>query len=280
VIQTATPRHDGRRRGAVALLGAAIAVLALAPAASAADPEVTFASGTDWTVEDADAGVGPALSLPGPAQHVCLNAGAPAGCPSGATVYGWVGNGWGASLAAIPGAAWIWAPGVDAATTPADADAYRFVKIVNVPGTPQSGTAWVAADDAAEVFVNGTSAGSASGQNTLASLDITALLVEGANEIVVRAANSVQCGQPCTYQANPAGVVFGGTITYAPAATATPGGTAPTQRPRVTTPPTSTLGAPAERVADDGGFGAALFASAVAAIAVLGMSRRVGRRQR
>ena len=279
MIQTVMPRRRGRHPGAVALIGAAIAVLALAPAALAADPQVTFASGTSWTVEDADAGVGPALALPGAAQHVCLNAGAPATCPGDATLFGWVGSGWSADLSAIPGATWIWAPGIDAATTPADADTYRFVKTVNVPGTPQSGTAWVAADDGAEVFVNGTSAGSASGQNTMTSLDITSLLVEGANEIVVRATNSVQCGQPCTYQSNPAGVVFGGTITYAAAATATPGGD-PTQRPRVTTPPTSTVGSPAERSAGDGGFGAAILASAMAALVVLGMSRRVGRRQR
>jgi hypothetical protein len=282
VRHTPSTTRGIRRTVATALAAAAIAALGLAPATGlAADSvTVTFASGTSWSVEDADPGVGPSLALPGAAQHVCLNAGAPATCPGDATLFGWVGGGWSADLSAIPGATWIWAPGIDAATTPADSDTYRFARTISVPGTPQSGTAWVAADDGAEVFVNGTAAGSAAGQYDLAMLDITSLLVQGDNEIVVRGANNANCGGPCTYQANPAGVVFGGSISYAPTATPPPGGTTgPTARPRVTNPPTSTVDRPAAPSTANA-LGAVLLGTAAVTLAVLGMSRRVGRRQR
>lgn len=277
--------NPGQRRVhrpvAAALAAMAVGVLVLAPAAVlAADPvTIAFASDTTWTVEDADAGIGPALSLPGSAQQVCLNASFPDPCPSGATAYGWAGGGWGASLAEIPGASWIWAPGIDGASSPADGDTYRFLKTIAVPGAPQSGSLSFAADDGAEVFVNGTSAGSSSGQGSLATLDISALLVEGDNTIVVVGSNGVQCGQACAYETNPAGVVFGGSISYAPAAVTPAPSAGATARPALTPPPTSTLD-PGPAVPSDGGLTWVLLLGTSAILAVLGISRRVERRQR
>ena len=84
----APARPRGSRRGTrAALASAVLASLLLAPGgALAADGDVTISvvSDTTWVVDDADAGVGPSLSLPGTAQRVCLNDAAPAGCPADA----------------------------------------------------------------------------------------------------------------------------------------------------------------------------------------------------
>jgi hypothetical protein len=248
---TTTTRRPSRRTGPPVVVGIAAALLALAlvPATVlAADPpaEIRVASDATWTVTDADASVGPALALPAAAQPVCLNASAPASCPAGATQYGWPGGGWGADLSAIPGAQWIWAPGIDGTTSPADVDAYFFTTTVAVPGTPASGTFWIAADDGAEVFVNGTSVGMSGGPGSLTALDIGSLLVTGSNELTVRGTNGAICGRDCTYQENPGGAVFGSTITYVPAAPepTDDGGSGPGagRTPVPTVPPTSTIG--------------------------------------
>ncbi len=231
------------------MAGMALAGLLLAPASVlAAEQTITFASDATWTVTDGNAGIGPDLSLPGGAQLVCLNDSFPDPCPAGATKYGYGGGGWGADLASIPGAAWIWAPGVTGETSPANQDVYEFAKTVNIPGTPTGGSISVAVDDGATVWVNGTNVGSSSSQALLTVIDISANLVTGANTIVVRAQNGAICAGDCPYSANPAGVVFGGSITYEPSAVSPEPSAIPTLPPTDTTAP----------LAGDGGTGSAL----------------------
>lgn len=280
-----TTRRPTRRTGPSVVVGAATALLALALAPAtvlAADPpvEIRVASDASWTVTDADASIGPALALPGAAQAVCLNDSYPASCPAGATVYGWPGAGWGADLSGIPGAQWVWAPGIDGSTSPADVDTYFFAKTVTIPGTPTAGTFWVAADDGSEVFVNGTSAGMSGGPGGLTTLNIGSFLVTGTNELVVRGTNGAICGRVCTYAENPAGVVFGGSFTYTPAATPAPDPSpedpaAATAAP--TPPPTSTDPAdPATGAALPGLVALAL----VAGLSTFVATRRLARRRR
>lgn len=180
----------------------------------------TFSSNATW---HASTGVPPAGPL-GHAQTVCLTATpptSPVNCPAGATDYGF-GAGWTAPLATIPHAFWIWAPGITGATSPSELAQYFFSKRVRVHGHPVFGRISVAADDFAEVSVNGTVVGTIGSttngsdatvaQNTLTTFVITGLLHHGKNWITVRAQNGIGafsgCG-PCTYQQQPAGVVFG-----------------------------------------------------------------------
>jgi hypothetical protein len=262
-------------RTSTALAAGALAGLLLLPAtALAAEETITFASDATWTASDADSGVGPSLSLPAPAQFVCLNDSFPVPCPAGATKYGWPGGGWTADLSAIPGAAFIWAPGISGATEPADLDAYEFAKTIDVPGTPTAGTVSVAADDGASVWVNGTNVVSTTSPDGVpATVDITANLVEGENTIVVRAQNGPICGRVCTYTENPGGVVFGGSISYEPAAV-DPGPVDP--EPVPTTPPTATASVQAR----DGGTGPAplVLVGALALVGLAFVGVRPGRR--
>ena len=68
--------------------------------------------------------------------------------------YGWPGGGWDVNLSGIPGATWIWAPGITKDSTPADNDTYRFTRTVDVPGTPTGGTAEPGAGRRCERWVN------------------------------------------------------------------------------------------------------------------------------
>jgi hypothetical protein len=193
---------------------------------------IVFSSGTNWEVFNADPATTPSAIPLGPAQMVCLNAVSPPGCPSGATLYGYVGNGWGADLSTIPGAAWIWANGVNGATFPAELQQFFFSKTFLL-GNPVSGTISVAVDDFAAVLVNGVIAGTTGSvtdmnsaslaQGTLATFDITPFLRTGSNVVTIHAQNgppSFAGGCPsegCTYAMNPAGVVFGGSLSEIPA---------------------------------------------------------------
>jgi hypothetical protein len=213
-----------------ALVAAALALtVTLWVAAASADVNASdasgtstlkFASDTTWKVFDADPS-GPVNSL-GFAQEVCPNASSPPHCPSGATLYGYAGRSWPADLSSIPGAAWIWAPGITGETSPAYPAKYFFSKKSNLPGTPTAGTISVAVDDFAQVLVNGEAVGttgsltdiSSAGeaQSSLATFDITSYLVPGTNVITIRAANGpFGCGSG-PYSCNPAGVVFGGSL--------------------------------------------------------------------
>jgi hypothetical protein len=194
--------------------------------AQAQTQTITLVSDTSWEVFNGDPASGPATSL-GFAQKVCLNASAPANCPAGATLYGHGGGGWLANLSSIPGALWIWAPGITGATAPAELAEFFFVKEIMIKGTPTAGTIQVAADDLAEVRVNGTIVGTtgsatdvslaSAAPNSLKSFDITPHLTAGVNTITIRGQNGIGAFAGCTnctYSQHPAGVVFGASITF------------------------------------------------------------------
>jgi Thrombospondin type 3 repeat len=125
----------------------------------------------------------------------------------------------------IPGAAWIWAPGVTGTTSPAELAQFFFSKTFTLAAAPTTATFLVAADNFAEVRVNGTVVGTTgsttdfdaglASQQRLKSFDIAPQLTAGTNTITIRAQNATGFGScsPCTYQENPAGVIFGGAIT-------------------------------------------------------------------
>ena len=143
--------------------------------------------------------------------------------------YGYPGNGWSAkaSMAGICGKAnWVWAPGVKGATPHASLATYYFSRTVllTIPPTAPA-TLSVAVDDYAEVWVNGTfvaalgsttvPAVAGAAQNSFHAVDITAFLLSGSNVITIKAQNGDFCtASPigCTYQQNPAGVIFCGLI--------------------------------------------------------------------
>jgi len=138
-----------------ALLALVALLVTLVPAATATTTTQTtttaFVSGPDWTTLDS-------LGVIGDAQNVCAAATAPNPCPAGATNFGSPFSGaWSADLSSIPGATWIWAPGVTGSTSPAENAFYRFEKIVVVVppnATNLVGTVKLAADDYAEVWIN------------------------------------------------------------------------------------------------------------------------------
>jgi hypothetical protein len=184
---------------------------------------VTFASGTDWMTYGEDPDSNPSTPSLGAAQPVCANATTPASCPAGALVYGFPSGGWTASLATIPGAAWIWGAGI-ADGDPADLVRFYFARSFTLGATP-SGKLSIGADDFAEVRVNGVVVGSigsvtdfaaaGAAQSTLTAFDLTSKLVAGRNTITVAAQNgpaSFSTCSPCTYSGNTAGVVFGGSL--------------------------------------------------------------------
>src|SRR5262249_14498937 len=154
----------------------------------------------------------------------------PYACPIGAVDYGYpFGGGWPAGLASTPGAAWIWAPGTTGASTPAPFGHYFFSKTFILSGEPISGTISLAADDFAAIYVNRTHVGtigsttdpgsSNDAQSALHSFDLGSYLKPGRNTITIEAENGAPffspiCGEGCPYDENPAGVVFGGSLTY------------------------------------------------------------------
>ncbi len=151
------------------------------------------------------------------AQNICQTLSPPQDCMWGVGA---------ANLSSIPGASWIWAPGIAAATSPAFPAQFSFSKTFLLSGTPIAGTISVAADDQAEVFVNGMSVGTIgsvtnvslafAAQSSLTSFDITSFLVTGINVITVRGTNGpFGCGAG-PYSCNNAGVVFGGSLLVAP----------------------------------------------------------------
>lgn len=190
---------------------------------------VAFASDTSWNVLNSS------MSPVGTAQFVALNTTNPPSFPTGATIYGFAGSGWGADLSSIPGANWIWAPGITGATPNASLAMYFFTKTFNLAGNPTTSTLSVTADDFAAVFVNGTSVGtvgsitdfalSFTDQKSLHSFNITPFLVPGLNTIQIEGQNGPASFTSFTnpnYSQNPAGVVFGGTLNFTPAAVPEP----------------------------------------------------------
>jgi hypothetical protein len=106
---------------------------------------------------------------------------------------------------------------------------FYFSKNFILTGHPTNGVIHIAADDFAEVYVNGTSAGmigsttdvalASIAQTSLQTFDLTSLLKPGRNTITVKAQNgqkafSFLCGATCTYGQHPAAVVFGGSLSF------------------------------------------------------------------
>jgi len=187
----------------------------------------TIQSDTTWMTTDLN--VSPTRPI-GPAQTVCISVrrGIPARCPPGAASY-YALSGWRVDLSPIPGAYWIWAPRVDGETRPSELRTYRFSKDFIISGHPISGSLHIALDDYARVEVNGIVVGSAGSltdigeavraQNNLTTFDIGPTLRHGSNIIRITAHNgpawfSSYCRATCSYQENPAGVVFGGTYSH------------------------------------------------------------------
>jgi hypothetical protein len=182
---------------------------------------VTFVSGPSWNVSDA------ANNPIGAAQYVLLSDTSPVVRPAGATIYNPIGSGWNADLSSIPGAGWIWAPGIIGASPNADLAEYSFSKTFDFTGAPISGSISIAVDDMAQVFVNGNSAGTTGSitdqsvafqaQSSLSTFDLTPFLQLGVNTIEIVAQNgpgSFGGGPDATYSQNAAGVVFGGSVSF------------------------------------------------------------------
>ena len=134
----------------------ALIALGLAAARPAAADTTTFVSGPTWSVTDA-------LGNPvGNAQYVAVNATYPTVQPPGVTNYDASNTNpsWQADLSSIPGAYWIWAPGVTGATPGASLAQYSFTHNFLLDGPVTTGTISLAADDYAAVSVNGASVGS------------------------------------------------------------------------------------------------------------------------
>ena len=187
---------------------------------------VAFGSDGTWPAYDGDPTVMPAARNLGFAQPVCLNATSPPSCPGGALLYGVVGAGWSFSLTSIPGARWIWSPGI-AANDLSDLRKVYFSRSFSL-GLAPAGQISIGADDAARVVVNGTDVGgvgsvsdislASMANSSLTTIDLSVALHPGTNTITIAAQNGpvsfAGCAAPCTYQMNPAGVVFGGTLSY------------------------------------------------------------------
>src|SRR5207247_11430447 len=105
-----------------------------------------------------------------------------------------------------------------------------FSQTVGLNGDPSSGTFCLAADDFAELNINGTVVGSVGStsnvalavhaQSTSTCFDVTSFLQPGSNDITVNGQNgpkaftifqASRCPPSCRYRANPAGVTFAGT---------------------------------------------------------------------
>jgi len=164
----------------------------------------------------------------GMAQNVCLTPSVPANCPAGAVNYGYGGGGWTADLSAIPGATWIWAPRINGRSPNASLSSYRFSRRITIHSHVLNATLYIASDDLVRIKVNGKKVGrwgtvtnrekAGRAGARLKSFDVTALLTQGVNRMSVWAENgpdSFAGCSPCTYQQNPAGVVFGWSITVA-----------------------------------------------------------------
>jgi hypothetical protein len=212
---------------ALAMLLTALVTLRTGPA-FAGSPSVLLASDASWDVFSGNPAVPGAVFL-GNAEPVCLNPAVPARCPVGAVLYDNTTAAWTADLSTIPGAVWVWAPGVTGATTPADLVQLFFTKTLTLPAVPLSAFISLGADDFAEVLVNGAPVGAtgsitdpalaAAASARLVTFDITSQLVAGDNRIVIQGSNGpatfASCGAgACNYQQNPAGVVFGGVISF------------------------------------------------------------------
>ncbi len=194
---------------------------------SSSDPRVTtlaFTSGTAWSwypggLEGIDGGV------LGNAAVVCLNWASPVDCPEGAILYGWSGTQWSSAATAMPNAQWIWRGDVTAAAV-TDLDLAVFQKTFTLGSNP-TGSIQIAADNFAEVRVNGVTAATVGSvtdevvgeavETQLTTIDLSPYLVPGTNTITIVGENGpsiwARCSGTCFYAQNPAGVIFEGSLT-------------------------------------------------------------------
>jgi len=166
-----------------------------------------------------------------PAIAVCLNPTTPKGCSTNSpvVVYNFPGPGWSAKLGPTGGGKWIWDAALITKSTRAENDHLIAGKNFELPDcTTDGGFAghiYLAADDFAELFVNGNLVGKVgsttdaaiahAAQSSLTRFDLSSNLKAGTNVITVHGINGSgqfnKC-QNCSYSANPAGVVFGGSV--------------------------------------------------------------------
>lgn len=226
-------------------LAGALALAPAAPVAAASMTTVQVNTDSSWTYSSSLGG-----ASQGSAEVVCLNSsypstgaysttGADGHCPTAAPInavdFGFnSGSAWTLDLSPIPSAYFIWAGGVDGSTpTTTDSTVY-FSTTVSVNGLVSSDpTFYLAADNFAQVFVNGVAVqdvhgnpvavGSASSGsdtsafNTLSSFTVPAAdFPTGTNTITIEAANAPPVSSTTPYSSNPAGVVFGTTLSVAP----------------------------------------------------------------
>lgn len=197
-------------------------LLALLSPVDAQDVSISVVSDKTWTVMDSKG------NFLGNAQQVCLATNSPSNCPgpANATLF----NPGSSPLiwASIPGANWIWAPGITGATLNADNAEFFFQTQFVLCGDPQPGTISIAADNSAEVFLNGGTAVATTCSETTPSTCgtstdwavVTTATVPASkfrsspnvNTILIHAKNAPSGCTPDTYQCNPAGVVFGATF--------------------------------------------------------------------
>lgn len=184
-------------------------------------------SNPDWDVSNTTGNLGKA-------RNVCLNTATPPGplnCPAGAplpntpTVYGYSPNLWTATLSS-PLARWIWSPlslststsPITGATSPAGNQEFTFRKEFYVcapPDTTKPQTLWLAADDSAEVRLNGALLTSVTGFAAVATASVPPGLINVAptlNTIEIKARNGSDPANCTSYQCNPAGMVFGASL--------------------------------------------------------------------
>lgn len=157
-------------------------------------------------------------------QHVCLNAASPVACPAGATQYGYPFPGWFAPRP--PGANWIWKRGVTGETPGADLATAFFSNTVSGPA---SGLICLAADDFAELKVNGAVVGTVGSTTNAVLAGLAQSLATCFNVTLQSVTNLIEvkgqdgpksfspfaltgCNPSCKYNENPAGVMFFGAL--------------------------------------------------------------------
>ena len=207
-----------------ALLAAASVTLAW-PAVGFAGT-VPVVTDTKWKVFDAN---GQWLGF---AQTVCLNSSSPSNCPRTdvppPTEYGYPHPGWTADVSSLPPTVrWIWAPDVTGASSPAALQTFTFETQFLLCDPPTGGTISIAADNAAEVSLNGmpVPSSASSSPNALRTVSVPASSLFGSSLLggirlntlkitASNAANPADCGSD-QYQCNPAGVLLGASFEFA-----------------------------------------------------------------
>jgi hypothetical protein len=187
-------------------IGASLLSLALPVNALAGN--VTVVSDSSWNVFVTDANNNQMWL--GISQNVCLNTTNPSNCPVGAipapTLYGYT-------------------PNITGASSPAASQEFTFKTEFYVCDPPEDATISVAADDFAEVSVNGTIVpnSTSTSPNQLTTFNVPASSIYGStllnirsNSITVKARNGLNPSdcRSDQYKCNPAGVILGASFKF------------------------------------------------------------------